>query len=73
MLVLLIVFELISIVIYSIMTMHDSFSAVIDNYTGLYSDKPVGMAIMAILGGWLFAPYFIYLAYKYIKITNIKE
>ena len=57
-------FEIISIAIFAIMSMCDGFIKVIPRYED--SDKCIGLTFMAFLGGWIFAPYFGYLAYKYI-------
>ncbi len=59
----LVLFEIISIIIYSIMTVHRLFPIVIDGY-GFEEDDSRPAALMAILCGWIFAPYFVYLAVK---------
>lgn len=63
-------FELISIIIFAIMTMSDGFEYIIPGYKDSYSEKPIGMFFMAFVGGWLFAPYFVYLVYQYYKILH---
>lgn len=75
---LILIFEIISIVIYGIMHISDSFQTVIPNY-GIKKDrldefgqKVPMLCLMAFLGGWLFAPYFIYLAYKWYKLNQNK-
>lgn len=64
-------FEIISIVIFAIMSMYDGFSKLIPNY--YYDDKNFGMIFMTFLGGWLFMPYLAYLAYKYYKMMCSKD
>ena len=66
------VFELVSIVIFSILYMSSAFQKIIPDYIfrdkyGCPETKLGGLILMAFVGGWLFAPYFIYLAYKYYK------
>lgn len=67
-----VLFEIISVVIYAIMSMCDGFQMIIPGYKDYDSEKPMGMGLMAFVGGWLFAPYFIYLAYKWYKINQNK-
>ena len=78
MLCVLVVFELISIVIFSILYMSSAFHKIIPDYIyrdkyGCTETKLTGLTLMAFAGGWLFALYFIYLAYKYYQLINHKE
>lgn len=59
----LVLFEIISIMIFAIMSMCDGFYRIIPNYN---DDKSIGLGFMAFVGGWIFAPYFCYLVYKYV-------
>ena len=70
--VLLIIEELVSIIIYCIMNLHNGFDDVIPDmvencYGTKHRPKLNSLFIMAFAGGWLFALYFIYLAYKWIR------
>lgn len=70
--VLLIIEELVSITIYCIMKLYNGFDDVIpdmvkDYYGEKRRPKLDSLFTMAFAGGWLFAPYFIYLAYSWIK------
>lgn len=64
-------FEIVSIAVYGIMYMCNGFKVIIPDY-GIKKDrfddlgqKVLMLFLMAFLGGWMFAPYFCYLAYKY--------
>ena len=74
---------ILSIVIWCIMHLNDSFCKLFKEYG--YKEKGVGtysyissewkpktkqICAMAFAGGWIFWPYFIYLAYKYFKIVS---
>lgn len=69
--VLLIIEELVSIAIYCIMRVYDGFDDVISNLINkdYYHRREdiERLSRMAFAGGWLFALYFIYLAYKWMR------
>ncbi len=57
------IFEITSIFIAGVMCISGAIEEVVPNY--YEGDKSLGLWTMVILGGWIFAPYFIYLAIKY--------
>ena len=76
---LLLVGWLISISIWCVMHLSDCFYKVFDgygyvsgNYGTYWKPKTKQLCAMAFVGGWMFFPYFIYLAYKYFS-TKDKE
>ena len=46
--------------------MNDSFDKIINDY----SNKSFILSIMALVAGWMFWPYFLYLAYKYFSLMR---
>lgn len=62
-LILFLVFEIISVFIYGTMFMQDCFADIIPNYS--QDDKSFILGIIAICAGWIFVPYFVFLAIKY--------
>lgn len=69
---LLIIFELISITIFMIMTVSNSFKVVLNDFErrNQYGEIAAILAFMAFLGGWFLAPYFIWLVYRYYVLTH---
>ena len=55
-----------SIAILGIMHMNDSFDKIINDY----SNKSFILSIMALVAGWMFWPYFLYLVYKYFSLMR---
>lgn len=65
--ILLLICWIISIAIYAIMAMQRMFKDVLPDWDKSVLDaRPTGLALMAFLGGWMFAPYFIWLMWKWI-------
>lgn len=64
---LLIILELASIAIWCIMTVQRMFNEILEGYGEFGDDRDILLGVMAILGGWLFAPYFAWLVYKWIR------
>lgn len=61
-------FECGSIFICCVMTLSNAFDVVIEREK--HDDKPFLIGLMAVIGGWMFFPYFVYLAIKYFKIKR---
>lgn len=61
-------FECGSIFICCVMVLSDAFNIVIKRKD--LDDKPFLIGLMAVFGGWMFFPYFVYLAIKYFKIKR---
>lgn len=72
----LIIVWLISIAIWCVMHISDCFYKIFGDYgyiSGSYpfwNSKTKQLCAMAFAGGWMFWPYFIYLVYKYFKISS---
>lgn len=64
----LLLFEFGSIFICCVMTLSNAFDVVIEREK--HDDKPFLIGLMAVFGGWMFFPYFAYLAIKYFKIKR---
>ena len=62
------IFEFGSIFICCVMTLSNAFDVVIERER--HDDKPFLIGMMAVFGGWMFFPYFVYLAIKYFKIKR---
>ena len=62
-------FEVISIFIAGVMILSGAIITVVPNFEK--DDKGFSLWIMAIMGGCIFAPYFIYIAIKYF-VTKMK-
>lgn len=71
---LLILFELISVAIFSIMMVMGGFDVVIKDFRNRnrYDELTTGLSIMAIACGWFLAPYFMWLVYRYFEIIHKK-
>lgn len=65
MILIILILWIISIAIYAIMAMQRMFEDVLPDWDkSVLDDRPTGLALMAFLGGWMFAPYFIWLLWK---------
>lgn len=65
---LLLIFWIISTAIYGIMTMQRMFKDVLPDWDTHIDDREIGLFLMALLGGWMFAPYFVWLLCKWMKM-----
>lgn len=67
-------FEVLSLSVYFIMTISNTFKFVIDDYEyrAHHNELNIVLFMIAFFCGWFLAPYFIYLAYKYFKVTYKK-
>lgn len=66
--ILLLICWILSIAIYAIMSMQKMFEDVLPDWNkSIIDDRTTGLALMAFLGGWLFAPYFAWLLWKWIR------
>ena len=70
--ILLMIFELLSIAILAIMYISNGLPVVFSDFErrNKYSDITFTLTMMALLGGWFLCPYFIWLAYRYYKLTH---
>lgn len=65
--------ELASIAIYAVMYTQNAFEEVLPEWREYWDDRSISLFLMAIFGGWLFAPYFAWMLHKWIKEGKEKK